>query len=1130
MKSKLKKIFGVSISAVALLAGIIASTFFLSSPAQGKSNSLISKVIGYGVYDCYQSTVGMVGDVPMQKYDGIDSITSIGHLVKLPYGYYGDLTNTTCANLIGGVPDEGFPGAAALKGVTIPSNNKNTAVVSEFMINMGYTEKKGEQEGLCAQYQYTYTDSGYNITYVTTMCNTTDKDGRITGDRFQIFIDDGSSPDAYTSTLVQFEVKNRAIQLDCSPFVGYGGCSKHEFVPGETKFDTFAGEILGDLQEHRASVGKWVLSGMEIEPYGNRTSTFSLDNAAAAGKKAVEFLTGYDSISDLKLNDSEKLELLKDYLTDWYKVDNYGCNLDSSARNIATGAGYKPIRTNIFSGNEYQTCYIKPTAHVGFSVASYGDSGYFDSMMGFDEIIKNIESLTNSFIEADRQKCNEAATSARQAAQNLLDQSTTSEEYRQRAQNTIDSIDQIKNSYGEYWYESGGNIGCYKFVGLDGQIVDTEITPPSQDNDFDPPVEDATDVCGSEVNGLGWILCPVVNLLSKTVTSIYDNYIQENFLEVKAEWLDTEAPLYKNGWAKFRDYANIAFAILLVIVILSQVTGIGITNYGIKKMLPRLIVVVVMINLSFFICQLAVDISNVVGYALNDLLSGMGVSFRTSAEGTTLPSADGTGMLNTLSIGGLGLAVGTIGSWIVPLALSLITALISVVFAGIILGVRQAGVLILVVISPLAIACYALDGTKPLFDKWRKLFTNLLMVFPICGLLMGGGIFASGVLGGVSGASIFLKLVSALLVVVPFFFIPTVVKGALAAVGNIGAKLSMIGRGARGSAMRVAKGSNAYQQLDSMAGATHGRAMRGLRAGASNIIRKIPGGDKLADRVGRFGNRRIAQYAQKEYDYTKRMAAANAIADSGFMTAGRRQGIEKAFSDQEEGHGIDEQMALLRAEMGSDGVGNYTSLSEALQKASAEYDQKPTDVTLRRKVKALTKYLLDLDDGRGELMKAAQSAFSSNPTSATAQALNDFLQRPENMGIIKQSGQRGLQALLQDRATGKPIGSLAHYAAAKPDKTDPNSVGRLDTSMLKAQINTLQQAQGNSLMATSISDVDKDGNSDLANFEAWKALYDNAMNNDLTKKNINAENLDLMNKMISELSKFKNNQGVNIPH
>lgn len=1142
MRTRLKRIFGVSIGTVALLTGVIVSTFFLSSPAQGKSNSLISKAIGYQVYECYQSTVGMRNEVTMQQYDGLDSITAIGHLANLPYGYYGDLTNTTCAKLIGGVPEEGFSGAVALKGVTIPGDNKNTAAVSEFLTNMGYTEKKGDQEGLCAN--YTYTLNRDNSTYVVTMCNTTDKDGYITGDRFQIYDKNGNSSIPYSSTIVQFEAQNRAIRLDCSSVVGYGKCEKHTFEPGD-KFETFAGEILGDLQEHRASVPwgtpnaigvrpyAWTLSGMKIEPFGDITSSFSFDNPATAGKKAVEFLTGYGNITDLKLTNSEKLELLKDYLTDWYKVDNYGCNLDSSAQSIATGAGYKPMRTNIFSGNGYQTCYIKPTAHVGLSVASYGDSGYFDgTMMGFDAIIKNIEGLTNSFIEADRQKCNEAATSARQAAQNLLDQSTTSEEYRRKAQNTIDSIKQIEDSYGQYWYESDGNIGCYKFVGLDGEIVDTEITPPTQDDDFDPPVDDATDACGSEVNGLGWILCPVVNLLSKTVTSIYDDYIQENFLEVKAEWLDTEAPLYKNGWAKFRDYANIVFAILLVVVILSQVTGIGITNYGIKKMLPRLIVVVVMINLSFFICQLAVDISNIVGYALNDLLSGMGVSFRTSAEGATLPSADGTGMLNALSIGGLGLAAGTIGSWIVPLLLSLLTALISVVFAGIILGVRQAGVLILVVISPLAIACYALDGTKPLFDKWRKLFTNLLMVFPICGLLMGGGVFASGVLGGISGASIFLQLVSALLVVVPFFFIPTVVKGALTAVGNIGAKLSMIGRGARGSAMRVAKSSNAYQQLDSVAGATHGRAMKGVRSGVGKFVRKFSGGRKLADGrlgefAGRLGNRRIAQYAQKEYDYTRRMAAANAIAEGGFMTAERRQGIEDDIRDQEEGKGINEQMALLRTEMGSNGVGNYMSLSEALQKASDDYNKKPTDVTLRRKIKALTKYLLDLDDGRGSLMNAAHDAFSRNPTGATAQALNDFLQRPENMGTIKQSGQRGLQALLQDRATGKPIGSLAHYAAAKPDKTDPNSVGRIDTSMIKAQTQALMDAQGNPSILLSNNG---DGSNDLQNFEAWAQLYQNAMNDERTKNNINAENKKLMNEMIGELARVKNNQGINIPH
>lgn len=840
MRTRLKRIFGVSIGAVTLLTGVIVSTFFLSSPAQGKSNSLISKAIGYQVYECYQSTVGMRNEVTMQQYDGLDSITAIGHLANLPYGYYGDLTNTTCAKLIGGVPEEGFSGAVALKGVTIPSDNKNTAAVSEFLTNMGYIEKKGDQEGLCAN--YTYTLNRDNSTYVVTMCNTTDKDGYITGDRFQIYDKNGNSSIPYSSTIVQFEAQNRAIRLDCSSVVGYGKCEKHTFEPGD-KFETFAGEILGDLQEHRASVPwgtpnaigvrpyAWTLSGMKIEPFGDTTSSFSFDNPATAGKKAVEFLTGYGNITDLKLTDSEKLELLKDYLTDWYKVDNYGCNLDSSAESIATGAGYQPIRTNIFSGNEYQTCYIKPTAHVGLSVASYGDSGYFDgTMMGFDAIVKNIEGLTNSFIEADRQKCNEAATSARQAAQNLLDQSTTSEEYRQRAQNTINSIKQIEDSYGQYWYESDGNIGCYKFVGLDGEIVDTEITPPTQDDDFESPDEGGTDIsCSSDVPSLGWVICPTLQLMGNAADGMYQE-IENDWLAVNASDVKAEkgTPVY-DGWEFFRNFANIIFAIALVVVILSQVTGIGVSNYGIKKILPSLIIVAVLVNLSFFICQVCVDLSNIIGVGIKDILENeIGIS-STGPNGFNFRETLGSSLVSVGLVaavaGGVTWGANHPEIWVVPLLCVILVSVVSTLFFFIILAVRKAGIYILIMLAPVAIVCYALPNTKRLFERWKKLFTGLLVVYPICGLLMGGGNFAGKLVANMDslnsedGGSFIMQLVAMLLQVVPFFFIPTVLRSSLNAIGQLGVRLTNFGSRVGNTLSGGIKRSETTRRFNTAAGA-----------------------------------------------------------------------------------------------------------------------------------------------------------------------------------------------------------------------------------------------------------------------------------------------------------------------
>ncbi|MBI3889596.1 hypothetical protein HY312_03415, partial [Candidatus Saccharibacteria bacterium] len=52
----------------------------------------------------------------------------------------------------------------------------------------------------------------------------------------------------------------------------------------------------------------------------------------------------------------------------------------------------------------------------------------------------------------------------------------------------------------------------------------------------------------------------------------------------------------------------------------------------------------------------------------------------------------------------------------------------------------------LVVISPLAFVMYLLPNTEKYFSKWLSMFWKLLLVFPIIGLLLGGGQLASTVI------------------------------------------------------------------------------------------------------------------------------------------------------------------------------------------------------------------------------------------------------------------------------------------------------------------------------------------------------------------------------------------------
>ena len=126
--------------------------------------------------------------------------------------------------------------------------------------------------------------------------------------------------------------------------------------------------------------------------------------------------------------------------------------------------------------------------------------------------------------------------------------------------------------------------------------------------------------CTSQIGAVGWIICPTTGLLAKGIDALYS--VIESLLSVKPLEMGNKSPVYQ-VWTYMRNIANICFIIFLLVIIYSQITGLGINNYGIKKSLPRLIITAIIVNFSFLACAIAVDISNIIGNGLKDFLASV---------------------------------------------------------------------------------------------------------------------------------------------------------------------------------------------------------------------------------------------------------------------------------------------------------------------------------------------------------------------------------------------------------------------------------------------------------------------------------------------------------------------------
>ena len=143
---------------------------------------------------------------------------------------------------------------------------------------------------------------------------------------------------------------------------------------------------------------------------------------------------------------------------------------------------------------------------------------------------------------------------------------------------------------------------------------DGNVTPENNDNtegageteneeDEEKTPDNNVNKCKNDLGDMGWLGCSVTEKTASAVDWLYERI--EGILVIKPVTMEDSSPIYQI-WKYCLTLANIVFVIFLMVVIYSQLTGWGITNYGIKKALPKLIVVAILVNLSFLICSLAV--------------------------------------------------------------------------------------------------------------------------------------------------------------------------------------------------------------------------------------------------------------------------------------------------------------------------------------------------------------------------------------------------------------------------------------------------------------------------------------------------------------------------------------------
>jgi len=297
------------------------------------------------------------------------------------------------------------------------------------------------------------------------------------------------------------------------------------------------------------------------------------------------------------------------------------------------------------------------------------------------------------------------------------------------------------------------------------------------------------------------------------------------------------------GWGIVRDFSNLFF--ILIVVAIGIATALRIRQYEVKKTLPRLIVVAVLINFSPVICGIVIDTANILmSYFMTAGAAGFGDALNLAGSaGSFLGDSMRSALGNWSEI------------WRGILFVKLLFLIAFNFFAAFVLAmlgmlfiVRNLFLWILVIFSPFAFISAVLPGTKKyVYNWWSKnflqwtfigvaasffIYLSQLMLHLGTKTLMGGNVPATAVteFGGRTITNI-------MVLAVPFVFL----------VIGYSVTLSFAPMGASAVINAAKKGGKwAY-------GKTGGKAITALRGEARKTLRTMAEAPKGI--VGKIGEK-----------------------------------------------------------------------------------------------------------------------------------------------------------------------------------------------------------------------------------------------------------------------------------
>lgn len=341
------------------------------------------------------------------------------------------------------------------------------------------------------------------------------------------------------------------------------------------------------------------------------------------------------------------------------------------------------------------------------------------------------------------------------------------------------------------------------------------------------------------VDGVGWIVCTVSNWIADGMDLIYS--LVAGFLSV-TPLTNSNTSLYA-AWGFMRTIANLLFILAFLVIIYYYLIGTVDSKYALRTIIPRIVLVAVLVNVSYWITAVGVDLSNILGYSVqslfNNLRDGIGAANSAAAADvgwkTVTAFVLGGGAAGYAGIAALG---GSTAFSATSMSFLLIGAAIPALFAlfvaFIILAARQALITLFIIISPIAFVAFLLPNTEEWFTRWRKLFMSMLLMFPAFSAIFGAAQLAGIIIIQNAPASLLgiaMVILGLVVQTVPLFITPFLIRLSSGLMGTIAGMANDKSKGIFDRTKNWADDRRDYHKVRSMRNTTPNSSLR-RRAGA----------------------------------------------------------------------------------------------------------------------------------------------------------------------------------------------------------------------------------------------------------------------------------------------------------